>query len=373
MTTHIQVDLTKQLIEDPTSGHNRLHPDIPPIVRVEPGELVVVDLRDGMDGQITAKTTAPEIHDVDGRRGLPLTGPIYVNGAEPGDLLDIEVLNISPGSYGWTAILPGFTYLADRFPDPYVVHWDIADGVATSVDLPGVAVRGAPFLGAMLVAPSHDELEQFRAREQDLAASGAVVPLPDPEFAIPSAEPLAREALRLVPPRENGGNMDVRQLTAGSKLTLRVRVPGGLFSAGDPHFAQGEGESGGSAIETTATACFRFRVRKKESVRWTPRMPVVEFSEAGRRYIMTTGISVTDDGRNLDMDLKAATRVALIQMIDYLVHERGYSDQQAAILTGAAVDLRESEVVNPPNVLVGAVLPMDIFTGSGRFDAPVDG
>jgi formamidase len=287
----------------------------------------------------------------------------------PGDLLDIEVLDIAPGTYGWTAILPGFTFLADRFPDPFVVHWDLRDGVATSADLPGVAIRGAPFLGTMLVAPSHDELEVFRARERELAESGAVVPLPDPQFAVPSGEPLAREALRLVPPRENGGNMDVRQLTAGSVLTLQVRVPGALFSCGDPHFTQGEGESGGSAIETTARACLRFGVRKRKHVRWVPPTPVLRFSECGRPYFMTTGISVTEDGQNLDMDFRSATRGALTAMIEYLVYERGYSEQQADILTGAVVDLRQSEVVNPPNVLVGAVLPLDIFSDGGRFTA----
>jgi formamidase len=367
MATHrVELDMRRSLVEERLNGHNRLHPDIPPILTVAPGDVVDLDVRAGMDQQITAATRSDEIAAVDGRRGHPLTGPIYVEGAEPGDLLEVETLEIEPAGYGWTSILPGFCYLAEEFPDPYVVHWTIRDGVARSDDLPGVAIRGRPFLGVVTVAPSLERLREYDARERALAASSVgIVPLPSPDLALPDTEPLASEALRSVPPREHGGNMDIQQMSAGSRVLLPVDVPGALVSVSDTHFAQGDGESGGSAIEIASRTRLRLGLRKASSLKWRPRYPFVEFEEpvqpVARQHVLTTGISVTPEGENAYLDVSVAAKAALREMVEYLSGERGFTREQAAILLGVAVDLRASVVVNNPNALVSAVLPLDIF------------
>src|SRR5262249_35155313 len=152
---------------------------------------------------------------------------------------EVEFVAYESDDFGTTAVIPGFGFLADVFPDPYLVKWDIADGLARSPELPGVAVPQAMFAGVGGVAPSAGRLEEFRAREEALENRGQRVATPFPERAKP---PSAAEGIRTIPPRETGGNMDVRQLVAGSRLWLPVDVPGALFSIGDLHFAQGDGE-----------------------------------------------------------------------------------------------------------------------------------
>ena len=169
---------------------------------------------------------------------------MYVTGAQPGDLLEIELLRYETDDFGTTAVIPGFGYLADLFPDPYLVKWEIAGGLARSEELPGVAVPEDAFAGVIGVAPSRERLEAIRRREEALAARGEPVADSMPEGAVP---PEAAEGLRTIPPRELGGNLDIRQLVAGSRLWLPVDVPGALFSIGDLHFAQGDGEVCGTA------------------------------------------------------------------------------------------------------------------------------
>jgi formamidase len=361
----IELDMSRPLVEDRRFGHNRLHPDIEPVLRVDPGEIVDLDVRDGMDLQITRNTQSGDILAIDGRRGHPLTGPIYVEGAEPGDLLAVETLEITPAVYGWSSILPDFCFLAGEFPDPYVVHWTISGNVARSAELPGIAIEGRPFLGTIGVAPSHAQLNEFTRRERLLAELGGLVPLPDPGVAVPSDEPIASVGLRSVPPRENGGNMDIKQLTAGSRVLLPVSVPGALLSVSDTHFSQGDGESGGSAIEIESRAKLRVDLRKSDTLSWRPRFPFLEFEERPepktRRYLSTTGVSVGVDGKNEYLDINTAAKAALREMIAYLTGVRGYTREQAAIITGIAVDVRASSIVNNPNALVSAVLPLDIF------------
>ena len=365
MTHRIELDLTRALVEEPAGGHNRFHPEIEPVLRVAPGDIVDLDIRDGMDQQITTQTSSQDIPDVEGRRGHPLTGPIYVEGAEPGDLLEVETLEIQPGSYGWTSILPDFCFLAGELPDPFVVHWTIEDNVARSADLPGVAIEGRPFLGTVGVAPSLEQIEEFTERERELAGRGGLVPLPDATCAVPPDEPIASVGLRTVPPRENGGNMDVKHMTAGSRLLLPVSVPGALLSVSDTHFSQGDGESGGTAIEVSSRTKLRVGIRKSDTLSWRPRYPFIEFEEKPepktRPYLVTTGVSVSKDGTNEYLDINEAAKAAMREMIAYLTGARGYSREQAAIITGIVVDLRASSIVNNPNALVSAVLPLDIF------------
>jgi formamidase len=367
----IAFDVRTPLVAAPELGHNRWHPDIAPIARIAPGETIVLDLRDGLDGQITPETRAEDLLGLDMNRGHPLTGPLYVEGAEPGDLLEVETLAVEPDRFGSTIIIPGFGLLSDRFSEPYVVKWTIQHNVARSDDLPGVAIRGAPFLGVVGVAPSHERLRRFLEREADLSRRGGTVLPPDPKSAVPSRGPAATEGLRTVPPRETGGNMDIKQLTVGSRLTLPVDVRGALLSVGDAHFAQGDGESCGVAIEMHARVHLRVGLQKGNELRWRPDNPTFEFTEppgppAGRRYVVTTGLPVDSQGRNEYLDLNLAARAALEEMIAYITEVRGYSPNQAYVLVSVAADLRVSEVVDVPNAIVSAVLPLDIFEDKVR-------
>ena len=191
-------------------------------------------------------------------------------------MLDVEFLAYETADFGVTAVIPGFGFLADLFPEPYLVKWEIADGGRARRELPGVAVPGDPFAGVIGVAPSHELMEADRAaasrRSRD---AGAPSPTPLPETAIP---PRPQTGLRTIPPREIGGNLDIRQLVAGAALCLPVHVPGALFSVGDLHFAQGDGEVCGTAIEVAGAVTVRFGVRTPEP---TPPPPVASRRRPG--------------------------------------------------------------------------------------------
>jgi formamidase len=237
--------------------------------------------------------------------------------------------------------------------------------MAHSDDVPGVRIPGRPFLGAMGVAPSPDQLSEIDARERFLASENPLVKLPSPSKAVPLGNP-AQFGLRTSPPREFGGNMDIRQLTEGSRLALAVQVQGALFSAGDTHFSQGDGESGGTAIEVAATAVLRFSVTKARDRTWQQRYPTYRFTEQAvltraRPYFATTGIPVNLRGENGYLDLNEAAKQALTEMVNYLTAGRGYSAQQACVIASVAVDLRVSEAVDVPNPIISALLPLDIF------------
>lgn len=365
----IRIDRSKTLAEEPGTGHNRWHPDIPPVLWCDPGEEVILETRDAFDGQIGAGTSLVVVGAVNLDRLHPLTGPVYVNGAEPGDLLDIEILEIEADRYGYTVQVPGFGFLRDQFPEPFKVSWDIAGGWATSADLPGVRIPGAPFMGTIGLSPGHDLLAATTARQQALLDRGGFVLPPLAASAVPSSPHIAAHGLRTTPPREQGGNMDIKQLSKGAHLLIPVDTPGGLFSTGDAHFAQGDCETCGTAIEMDATVTLRLQVRKGEAAAHGIRHPRFtrqdyylppEFA-APCRFSATTGISVTRDGVDHSEDVSLAARNALLNMID-LLSERGWSPQQAYAICSVAVDLKISQVVDVPNMLVSAFLPEDIFT-----------
>jgi formamidase len=366
VTHTLTVSRGRPLAETPGEGHNRWHPEVPPVLTIGSNDVVSVEVRDGFDGQITPQSTAADVLELDLYRGHPLTGPMEVEDAAPGDLLDIEILTVTPDSFGYTAVLPGVGPLGGRVREPFLALWSLGPGgVARSPELPGIAIRGAPFLGVIGVAPSHDSLLRIALRERALADAGHALPLPTPKGAVPAGV-VAQEGLPTVPPREQGGNVDIRQLTAGSRLTLPVEVPGALLSFGDPHFAQGDGESGGTAIEMSASAIARVILRKPAPGEWRPRSPMFEFNaaEAARSagpHIATTGVPVTADGESRYLDVYTAAQVALNELVDYLMNERALGEGQALVLTSVAADLRISEIVNVPNVLVSAVLPLDVF------------
>ena len=368
----IRIDRSKPLRDEPHTGHNRWHPEIPPALRVNPGDTVALETRDAFDGAITSATIATDLHHADLNVVHPLTGPVFINGAEPGDLLEVHIIEITPQPFAFTTIVPGFGFLRDFFPAPFLIKWSIADGFAVSPDLPDVRIPGGPFMGVMGVAPSRQLLAQLAAREDDLLRRGGAVLPPNPQGAVPATEPIASAALRTIPPRETGGNFDIKQLTAGSTLLLPVYAPGALFSSGDAHFAQGDGESCGTAVEMGATLTVRFGLRKGLAAQRQIRRPQYEGQEyyadprfaVPRRFFATTGMPITRDGRNESENVTLAAQDALLNMIDHLVAERGYSREQAYVVTSVAVDLHISELVDVPNVVVSAFLPLDIFTDS---------
>jgi formamidase len=225
-------------------------------------------------------------------------------------------------------------------------------------------------MGVSGVAPSRVQLEAWTRREAELAARGGLVFTPDAAGAVPASGAPAAEGLRTLPPRETGGNFDVKQLTRGARLYLPVAVDGALFSTGDGHFAQGDGEVCVTAVEMGATCVVRFRVHRGEAARRGIRWPRFAHGDyfadprwaAPRRFVATMGMPVDAAGVNRAEDLNLACRNALLAMLD-LLQERGFTREQAYVIASVAVDLRISNVVDVPNVVVSALLPEDVLQG----------
>ncbi len=288
---------------------------VEPVLRVGSGDEVEFDALDASCGQITAVSTVADIATLDFSRVDQVCGPVYVDGAQPGDTLQVELLDFTPGDWGWTASIPGFGLLADDFPDPALRITRLAAGMAEF--LPGIRIPLAPFCGELGVAP-------------------------------------AGEARSTIPPTELGGNMDTRHLTAGSVLWLPVAVAGALFSLGDGHAAQGDGEVCGTAIETPMRARVRLSVRRDNQV------SAPEFRTAGPlgASTNTAGWDATD---GVGPDLMIAARDAVRRMIDRLGVEHGLAAMEAYLLMSVAGDLRISEIVDQPNWIVTAYCPRSIF------------
>lgn len=287
-----------------------------PVLRVSPGETVAFEVVDASGGQLTRSSTVGDVARLDFARVNPVTGPVYVEGAAAGDALLVEILDFESSGWGWTAIIPGFGLLAEDFPTPFL---HISSYGAGGVEFaPGIRLPVRPFPGTIGVAP---------------------------------AEPGVHS---IVPPREVGGNMDIRDLTRGTKLWLPVQVPGALFSVGDTHAAQGDGEVCGTAIESPMTIQLRFslvkaaRLRRPQFALSTP--PTGHVDERG--YHATMGIAP---------DLMQAAKDAVRDMIDYLGREYSLAPNLAYALCSVAVDMRISEVVDTPNWVVSAYLPKAIF------------
>jgi acetamidase/formamidase len=287
-----------------------------PVLRVTPGQTVSIEVADAGGGQLTRDSTIADVAALDFARVNPVTGPVYVEGAEPDDAVLVEILDFQSSGWGWTAIIPGFGLLADDFPTPFL---HITSYGAGGVEFaPGIRLPLRPFPGTIGVAP---------------------------------AEPGQHS---IVPPRAVGGNMDIRDLTRGTKLWLPVRVRGALFSVGDTHAAQGDGEVCGTAIESPMTITLRFELIKQARLR-RPQFalstaPTAHIDERG--YHATTGIAP---------DLMTAAKDAIRDMIDYLGREHTLAPELAYALCSVAVDLRISEVVDVPNWVVSAYLPKAIF------------
>lgn len=371
-THRIAIDPARPLAAEAQTGHNRWHEAIPPALEVDPGDIVTLETRDAFDGQLTPDSTDADVARLNLNPVHPLTGPVYVRGAEPGDLLEVKLLDIAPdpfGGWGYTVEVPGFGFLRDAFPEPYIAHWHFTGReYAESPQLPGVRVRYAPFPGILGLAPSRELRERAASREAALAERGGFALPPDPADAIPAGEGIAAAGLRTVPPRETAGNIDIKQITPGATILLPVYAEGALFSTGDVHFAQGDCEACGTAIEMRAAVTVQFRLRKGEAQRRG--IQDLQFFRddyfaapelaAPRRFFATTGLSVRKDGVNESENLTVAARNALLNMIEHL-GTRGYTPQQAYAICSVAVDLHVSQVVDVPNFIVTALLPLDIF------------
>jgi formamidase len=368
----VSIDPSKPLGEEPGTGHNRWHEDIEPVVEVDPGDTVVYETRDAFDGQLNRESTAEDVGNLDLSGVHPLTGPVFVNGAEPGDLLEVKLVAVEADpweQWGYTVEVPGFGFLRDVFPEPYIVHWRLhGNEYAESEQLPGVRIRCNPHPGVLGLAPSAELRQRATEREGALAERGGFTLLPDPGGAVPTDEAIASEGLRTIPPRETAGNIDIKQLSPGTTVLLPVYAEGALVSTGDVHYAQGDCEACGTAIEVRTRVRLRFGIRKGEAERrgiqdlqyfrddyFTP--PELA---APRRFFATTGIGVHKDGTNESEDLSLSAKNALLNMIEHL-ETRGFGRQQAYALCSVAVDLRISQVVDVPNLLVSALLPLDIF------------
>ncbi|MEQ8401398.1 MAG: acetamidase/formamidase family protein [Roseitalea porphyridii] len=289
------------------------------VARIAPGETITLECLDAAGGHYTRKSTSADIATMDPDAVNPVTGPLHVDGAEPGDALKVTIVDLAPSGFGWSALIPGFGLLADQFPDPYLQLWDY-DRAAREPALFGTHARVPlkPFVGTIGLAP---------------AAPG-------------------RHAI--IPPRRVGGNMDVRDLAAGTELILPVEVEGALFSAGDTHAAQGDGEVCGTAIESAMDLTVRVDLIKDAA----PRFP--RFSTPGpvTRHLDGAGYEVTT---GIGPDLMAAARDAVSGMIDHLGAWRQMPPEDAYVLCSVCGDLRISEIVDAPNWVVSFYLPRIVF------------
>lgn len=365
---------------------NRYHPAIAPVARARPGDYIVFETRDALDSDLTLDSNADDVVALDLNLVHPMTGPVHIEGAKRGDVLAVTLVDIDPDEYGYTVIVPGFGFLRDRFTEPFLVSWRLDRIAATSEQMPGVRVPMAAFMGSVGVLPGETEVRAWREREAALAEAGGVALAPQPLGALPAAvcgpEGAHRDdCLRTIPPRENGGNMDVQQMQVGTTLLLPCFIDGcGLF-VGDVHYAQGDGEVSGTAIEMGATVIVRTQVLEGGA----EAVPSPQYygddqlkAIAPARFHATVGYPLKDAGtvpptheylggariaalQNLNEDLTLAARNALLDMIDYLVREHGLSPEQAYILCSVAVDLVIGQVVDVPNYTVSAVLDLDVL------------
>ncbi|HEX3846496.1 MAG TPA: acetamidase/formamidase family protein [Steroidobacteraceae bacterium] len=297
-------------------GWNR---EFPPAVRIASGESLEFDVADSSGGQLGAASTVADVGTLDFSRVNPVSGPVYVEGSEPGDVLKVTLLSFVPSGWGWTANIPGFGLLADEFKEPALHLWKY-DSHALAPALFGrhAKVPLKPFTGTIGLAPAEPGLHS------------------------------------IVPPRRVGGNMDVRDLSVGTELYLPIEVPGALFSVGDTHAAQGDGEVCGTAIESPMRVALKLELLKREPLSF-PRFrtpgPVARHLDA-RGYEVTTGIGP---------DLMQAARAAVRSMIDLLSGSHGLPAVDAYMLCSVCADLRISEIVDIPNWVVSCYLPRIIF------------
>ena len=300
--------------------HYRWDRSIEPVLKVDPGSVVEIEAVDAGGGQITVDSTAEDVNNIDMGRVNPVTGPVYIAGAEPGDALKVTLLSFKPSGWGWTAVIPEFGLLADQFEEPALYIWEYDPvSLAPAPYLKGAKVPLKPFPGTIGVAP---------------AAEGEH---------------------EILPPRRVGGNMDTRDLSEGTVLYLPVEVPGALFSIGDAHAAQGDGEVCGTAIESPMNVAVKLEVEKDMNLkfpRFTTSGPISRnFDEQG--YEATMGIGP---------DLMASAKVAVSDMVDLVSAAHGLSRAEAYMLCSVCASLKISEIVDAPDWIVSFYFPKAVFS-----------
>jgi len=284
-----------------------------PVLTIEPGDEVFFDINDVSSWQITKDSEVGVLTTYDDSKLYPLAGPVLVKGAEPGDTLIVDVLDVQNGDFGWSAILPGHGLL-EEFNNPYLYKWELKDKKSAPFEK-GIRIPIRPFCGVMGVAPPEEG------------------------------------TFDVMPPGRHGGNMDIRHLTVGSRLELPVWVEGALFSTGDLHAAMGDGEVCVCAIECPGHARYRFSLEKGTNLAW-PRYTCKAQPPPRKGYYACTGIGP---------DLMQASKEAVRNMLAYLTSKYGLTREDAYVLCSVAADLRIHEIVDQPNWVVGAMIPLDIF------------
>jgi acetamidase/formamidase len=292
---------------------------IAPAVRIAPGESLEFEVADASGGQLSARSVVEDVGKMDFGKINPVTGPVFIDGAAPGDILKVTLLSFKPSGWGWTANIPGFGLLADEFKQPALHTWKYdPHSLAPALYGRWAKVPLKPFTGTIGVAPGEPGLHS------------------------------------IVPPRRVGGNMDIRDVAQGCELFLPVEAAGALFSVGDTHAAQGDGEVCGTAIESPMSVALKFDLIKQTPLsfpRFTTPGPVTRHLDA-QGYEVCTGIGP---------DLMEAARAAVRSMVDLLMRERGMPAMDAYLLCSVCGDLRISEIVDLPNWTVSFYFPRVVF------------
>ncbi|WP_017326504.1 formamidase [Synechococcus sp. PCC 7336] len=388
--TLFKVDLTKPMSEQEMPGHNRWHPDIPAVASVNPGDVFRIECKDWTDGQIADSDSPDDVRDVDLTVVHVLSGPIYVNGAEPGDILVVDLLDIGAlqgDEWGFTGIFArenGGGFLTDHFPDAAKAIWDLQGIYTSSRHIPGVRFAGITHPGLIGCAPSHELLATWNKREKTLVDAGnpagppwkpqipPMAALPNPTNAVLGSlagaefDKVAAEAARTVPPREHGGNCDIKNLSRGSRIYFPVYVDGAKLSMGDIHFSQGDGEiSFCGAIEMSGFIDLHVDIIKGGMEKYAMVNPIFKpgpvephYSE----YLIFEGISVDEfTGQQYYLDAHVSYRRACLNAIEYL-KKFGFTGEQAYLLLSCApVEGRISGIVDIPNACCTLALPTAIF------------
>jgi len=369
--TIIKVDLKQSPYEN-DKIHNRWHPDIPMVETVKPGDDFIIECHDWTGGQIENNDDASDVRDVDLSQVHFLSGPVGVEGAEPGDLLVVDILDIGTfeesewGFNGFFSKQNGGGFLTEHFPEAQKSIWDFKGMFTSSRHVPGVEFAGLIHPGLIGCLPSQELLDTWNTREKELYDTEpdrvpALATLPYEDTAHmgrlkgEARDKAAAEGARTVPPREHGGNCDIKDLSRGSKI----------YSMGDLHFSQGDGEiTFCGAIEMAGWIHMRVNLVKDGMSKYAIKNPIFKPSPITPKYddyLIFEGISVDEDGEQHYLDVNVAYRQACLNAINYL-EKFGYSRAQAyAILGTAPVQGHISGVVDIPNSCATLWLPTDIF------------
>jgi len=386
--TLFKVDLTKPMSKQEIPGHNRWHPDIPAVVSVKPGDVFRIECKDWTDGQIKNDDDPTDIKDVKLSVVHVLSGPIHVEGVEPGDILVVDLLDVGtlPGDeWGFTGIFDrgnGGGFLTDHYPKAAKAIWDLQGIFASSRHIPGVKFAGIPHPGLIGCAPSQELLNKWNTREKALVDSNAgpkwkpqippLAALPNPENAMlgrlkgADFDRVAAEGARTVPPREHGGNCDIKNLSKGSRIYFPVYVSGGKLSMGDIHFSQGDGEiSFCGAIEMSGYIDLHVDIIKGGMAKYSMVNPIFKPGPVEPRYsefLVFEGISVDEfTGEQYYLDAHVSYRNACLNAVNYL-KKFGFTGEQAYLLLSCApIEGRLSGVVDIPNACATLALPTAIF------------